>query len=93
MTSANGAPSKIFALYNQETEDNSTPIIQMEVTYNNTTPLVFSSGGAAGAGAAGGPAFLSVCEFGLDGSGVTYGFRTVSRIDGSSKNLQIRATS
>lgn len=93
LLNVNGKPSKIFALYNQETEDNSTQIMQMEFTYNNTTPLVFISGGSAGDGAAGGPALLAGGEFGLGGSNGDYGFRTVSRIDGSSKNLQIRATS
>lgn len=90
---ANGNPSKIFALYNQETEDNSTPIIQATITSSDATPLVFLSGGSAGIGADGGPALLDDVGGGLTASVSVCGFRTVSRIDGSSKNLQIRVTS
>lgn len=93
LLNTNDYPSKVFALYNQETEDNSTQITQVIVTYSDATPLVFVSGGCAADEAGGGPAVLDADVSVLGGSNDGYGFRTVSRIDGSSKNLQIRATS
>lgn len=93
LSPTSGDFSKIFALYNQETEDNSTQIRQMIHTYRDDIPYVLISGGFASFGARGGPAFMQYDERALSDPYNNSGFRTVSRIDGSSKNLQIRTIS